>query len=108
MNYFFFCNYFLFLFDFNESKPNLLSPASSVVYIPTLHCGMKSENVCNIHPLLGPRILFFLILSLSIAIICLCETFRNVRKWFQTSRSHYGGILLLYTYVFVCCSYNTV
>jgi len=47
-------------------------------------------------------------LSLSIAIICLCETFRNVRKWFQTSRLHYDGILLLYTYVFLYSLYNVV
>jgi len=101
----FIINYFNFLFDFNENRPNLLSPASSVVYTFQHFVAEWKAKTLAIFTLY--RVLCFsffslsLPLSLSTAIICLCETFRNVRKWFQTSRSHYGCILLLYTYVCV-------
>jgi len=99
----FILNYFLF--DFNENKPNLLFPASSVVYTFQHFVAEWKAKTLAIFTLYRVSAFHFLSLPPSHAIICLCETFRNVRKWFQTSRSHNGRILLLCTYVCVCNMY---
>jgi hypothetical protein len=98
-----FFNYFYFLFDFNENKPNLLSPALSVVYVPTLHCGMKSENVCKYSPFTASlHFIFSLSFFLSLSLLFVCV------KLFVMCASGFkrlARIMTVYYYYTLMCLY---